>query len=271
LQEKLEQAGYPHWLRAFDGRHEWAPAGVMNEAFAWFRIQAMRGNRAARNDNFISMELKTSAAEAEKFSANGDALAAYRQYKQIGATYEELADIAAFRGKAEELSQTKPVREGLKRERNDFEEQERLSSQILGAVQSKENGEAPRSEVQSGVGPQIRDLRRRAESEKKTERAVVLKRALAGVFVGAIEAGIAALEKKDYRTAASFFSAAVEARPEAEWPLRQLAIAQAFDKDRKAALETLRRIKPSDPAEFQSWLRTEPAFQILREKHELPQ
>src|SRR5262249_17280410 len=45
LQEKLEQAGFPHWLRVFDGGHEWAPAEVMSEAFAWFRILAMRNNR----------------------------------------------------------------------------------------------------------------------------------------------------------------------------------------------------------------------------------
>jgi hypothetical protein len=79
------------------------------------------------------------------------------------------------------------------------------------------------------------------------------------------------MEKKEYRAAASYFSAAAEARPDAEWPLRQMAVAQALDKDRKGAVETLRRIKPADAAEFQKWVTTEPAFQALREKHELPQ
>jgi len=269
LQEKLEQAGFPHWLRVFAGPHEWASAEVMAEAFGWFRVQSIREKREPRDEQFIAAEFASAVAVAEKYATSGDLLAAWRQYKQIGATYEGLADSAAFRGKAEELSQTKPVREGLKRERNDFEEQERLSSQILEAVQFKENAEAPRSEDQPGVAPQVRDLRQRAESEKKAERAVVLKRALAGVFVGAIEAGGGALDRREYRLAARYFSAAVEARPEAEWPLRQLAIAQALDKDRKAALETLRRIKPSDSVEFQSWLRTEPAFAELRNRNEM--
>ena len=269
LQEKLDRSGFPHWLRVFAGRHEWAPAEVMAEAFAWFRVESIREKREPRDEQFIAAEFASAVAVAEKYAASGDLLTAWRQYKQIGATYAGLADTAAFRGKAEELSQTKPVREGLKRERNDFEAQERLSSQILGAAQSKENAEAPRSEDQPGVAPQVRDLRQRAESEKKAERAVVLKRALAGVFVGAIEAGSGALDRKEYRLAARYFSAAVEARPEAEWPLRQLAIAQALDKDRKAALETLRRIKPSDSVEFQSWLRTEPAFAELRNRNEM--
>ena len=270
LQDKLEQAGYPRWLRVFDGQHEWAPAAVMNEAFAWFRVQAMLGKREPRDERFIGDELASAVATAEKQSANGDLLAAWRQYKQIAVTYHELADAAALRTKAEELEKSKLVQAALKSERNMFGEQERLSDQILGALQSQENLEGPRSAAQSNVTQDIRDLRQRSESEKKSERAVTLKRALAGIFIGAIESGSGALEKKEYRTAERYFSAAAEARPNSEWPLRQLAIAQALAKDRKAALETLRRIKPADGAEFQNWLAAEPAFQILRGKQGLP-
>ena len=270
LQDKLEQAGYPHWLRVFDGQHEWAPAAVMNEAFAWFRVQAMLGKREPRDERFIGDELASAVATAEKQSANGDLLAAWRQYKQIAVTYHELADAAALRTKAEELEKSKLVQAALQSERNMFGEQERLSDQILGALQSQENLEGPRSAAQSNVTQDIRDLRQRSESEKKSERAVTLKRALAGIFIGAIESGSGALEKKEYRTAERYFSAAAEARPHSEWPLRQLAIAQALAKDRKAALETLRRIKPADGAEFQNWLAAEPAFQILRGKQGLP-
>jgi len=270
LQDKLEQAGYPHWLRVFDGRHEWAPAAVMNEAFAWFRVQAMREKREPRDEQFITAELSGAVAAAEKYVASRDALAASRQYKQIAATYHELADTTAFRAKAEELGKSKPAQAAIKSERNMFEEQERLSGEILGALQADDNSDTPRSEKDAKTLGQVRDLRRSADEEKKQERSVVFKRALAGVFVGAIEAGGGALDKKEYRLAARYFSAAAEARPDAEWPLRQLAIAQALNRDRKASLETLRRIKPSDVAEFQNWLATEPAFQTLRERHELP-
>jgi len=241
----------------------------MGEAFAWFRVQSMREKRESRDEQFIAAELAGAVAAAEKYAANGDVLAGARQYKQIAVTYAELADNAALRTKAEELGKSKPVQTALKGERNMFGEQERLSDQILGALQSQENLEAPRSAEQSNVAQDIRDLRQRSESEKKPERAVTLKRALAGIFVGAIESGSGALEKKEYRTAERYFSAAAEARPNSEWPLRQLAIAQALAKDQKAALETLRRIKPADGAEFQKWLDTEAAFAELRAKGEL--
>lgn len=269
LQDKLEQGGYPHWLRVFDGQHEWAPAEVMGEAFAWFRVQSMREKREPRDEKFMTAAMADVTAAAEKYAGGGEVLAAWRQYKQIAETYDEIADAGAARTKTDELGKSKQVQGALKNERNMFEEQERWSNQILGALQSQENLEAPRSAEQSNVTQDIRDLRQRSESEKKPERSIVLKRALAGIFVGAIESGSGALEKKEYGTAARYFLAAAEARPDSEWPLRQLAIAQALSKDRKAAVETLRRVKPTDPAEFQKWVAAEPAFAELRGKGDL--
>ena len=271
LQDKLEQAGYPHWLRVFDGVHEWAPAPVMEEAFAWFRMQAIRANREPRDDTFVGMELKTGVAIAEKQSANGELLSAWRQYKQIAEAYDGIIDVSPYKAKAEELGRQKAVQEALKHERNDFDEQQNLSSQILGALQSKENLEVPRSEAEPKSGADVRGLRQRAESEKRPERAVILKRALAGVFVGAIEAGNDELNKKEYESAARYFSAAAEARPEAEWPLRQLAMAQALDKNQKAAIETLKRAKSKahDAEEFVRWVQNEPAFQDLLKRPEM--
>jgi len=271
LQDKLEQAGYPHWLRVFEGMHEWAPADVMGEAFAWFRVQSMREKREPRNEDFIAGELKTSVAAAEKYSASGDGLATWRQYKQIWATFDGLVNMAEIHVQAETLAQSKPVRDALKRERSDFDDQQRMSDQILGAIQAGGNGDAPRSEEQNHAAEDARDLRVRTEKEKKPERAVVLKRALAGVFVGAIESGEGALDRKDYRTAANFLAVAAEARPDAQWPLRQLAVAQALNKDRKAAVETLRRAKATakDSGEFLMWLQAEPAFQEMRTRSEL--
>ena len=271
LQDKLEQAGYPHWLRVFDGQHEWAPAGVMNEAFAWFRVQSMREKREPRDEQFIAAEMAGAVAAGEGYVLSGDLLAASRQYKQIAAAYHELADTTAFRTKAEELGKAKPVQAALKSERNMFEDQERLSGEILGALQADDTSDTPRSETDAKTLQQVRDLRLRAEEEKKQERSVVFKRALAEVFVGAIEAGGGALDKKEYRLAARYFSAAAEARREADWPLRQLAIAQALTKDRKAALDTLRRAKTKtkDSSQFLQWLQAEPAFQEMRTRSEL--
>src|SRR5204862_7220959 len=90
LQVKLDQAGYPNWLRVFDGQHEWPPAAVMNEAFAWLRVESMLGKREPRDERYIVDELASAVATAEKQSASGDLLNAWRQYEQIAVTYHEL-------------------------------------------------------------------------------------------------------------------------------------------------------------------------------------
>src|SRR5262249_34951532 len=95
LQEILEQAGYPHWLRVFDGGHDWAPAEVNDEAFAWFRILATKTNREPRDEEFLAEKLKESLAAAEKYAESGDVLFAWRQYKQIAATFNGLLDVSS--------------------------------------------------------------------------------------------------------------------------------------------------------------------------------
>ena len=269
LQDKLEQAGYPHWLRVFDGQHQWAPAEVMEEALAWFRIQAMRSMREPHDNGFISGQFKKNLDTAEEFSTKGDVLSAWREYKQIASTFDRLLDVSSAKAKAEELARTKAVQDALKRERNDFEEQGRRDEEIFSAIRATETPQSPGSGPQEFALEQVRDLRTQSEKEKKPERVVVLKRTLGGIFIGAIERGNSMLDKKEYRSAALYFSAAAEARPDAEWPLRQLAVAQALDKNRKAVLETLRRIKPIDRGAFLAWLKSEPALEEMRAKGEL--
>src|SRR5258706_10606443 len=142
LQDKLEQAGYPNWLRVFDGQHEWAPAPVMNEAFAWFRVQSMREAREPRDEQFIAAELAGTVADAEKYTASGDLLAAWRQNEQIANTFSGLTDTPAIRAKADELGKSKAVQTALKRERSSFEDQERMSGRVFTILQSKETSEA---------------------------------------------------------------------------------------------------------------------------------
>jgi predicted esterase len=62
LDATLGALRYPHSLRRFDGPHQWAPASVMDEALAWFRLMSMKEGREERDVDFI----KVQASEAEK-------------------------------------------------------------------------------------------------------------------------------------------------------------------------------------------------------------
>lgn len=297
LDGKLEQAGFPHVLRHFDGPHEWAPADVMDEAFAWFRLMAMKQKREARDDSFIAMEKTAAAGRAHSLELSGETYEAWREYQQAIATFDGLADIASLQQAAASLAQQKSVRDGAKREAQEFQEQSRLTGEIYSGLLALKGsakghpdtpqqsdqpiaGSQPRSGLPAGHGDtvsrsdvfhqteqQIIDLREHTASEKHQDKLRIDRRALSGVFIAAAEFGDESFEAKDYAAAKDYFQLAADGNPDSVGALKELATARALDSDRKGTLEALRRAKEKskDPAAFVAWLNQEPAFAKLRE------
>jgi tetratricopeptide (TPR) repeat protein len=266
LQEKLQQAGFPRWLYIFDGPHQWAPAEAMEQALAWFRLQAMKANRQARDSAFISAQLSQAVSGANSAEHSGDLLSAYREYLQIADTFDGLTDVAALRAKAELLGKEKSLHEAAKQERRDFDEQLRLSAEVLNSISAPDENTRGQLETNGSAEDKARALRVRTEEEKRASRTLVYKRALADAFVGAMESGGAYLENRDYVRAVRAFSAATEAAPNSEWAWGNLACAHGVAGNRKEALSALRRARTvaKDKTAFAAWAKTEPAFDRIR-------
>jgi predicted esterase len=270
LDTKLAALRYSHSLRRFDGPHQWAPAIVMDEALAWFRLISMKEGHEERDGAFI----KAQAAEAEKRAKNlelaADPYGSWKEYRQAAATFDGLGEAPAFRERAVAMEKEKAVRDGAKREQQDFEEQSRLSASISAGLAALLQDATNRADTRSDVERQILRLRSRAEQEKSPQKLRVAKRALAGIFVEAMETGQERLDAKDISDARICFELAANTDPDSVWALRQVAAVRALDGDRKGALDALRRAKEKskDPAAFSVWLTDEPAFAKLRETPE---
>lgn len=267
LQEKLSQAGFPHWMRTFDGTHEWAHAQVFEEALSWFRLNAMKSSREPRDDVFVRTHVLKSTAYAESLEKDGNALAAWREYSQVAAAYDSLVDVEALRAKADLLGKEKAVHDALKKERSDFEEQQRLTATIQVALSAKRSADHDTADPANGADEKARQLHSLAEQEKNVERKVVLQRALSGVLVGCMEAGFDLLEQKDYSHAVRAFSCAAQAGPSSQWAWSNLAGAQALAGNHKDAVNALRHARDlaTDKASFATWLNSEKAFDSLRD------
>jgi predicted esterase len=299
LEEKLDEAGFPHLLRHFDGPHEWAPVAVIEQALAWFRLIAMKQGREARDPSFIAQQETSATALAQALEQSGQLYEAWREYRQAATTFDGLADIAALQQAATSLAKQKAVRDGPKREKQESEEQKELTAPILAglaslgskpksssdiaqpespistqqprsALPSPSSGAAGRTDTFQQTEQQIVDLREHAASEKRQEKMVVYRRTLAGIFIAAGEAGDENLSARNYALAKEDFQLASDANPDSAGALRALATARALDNDRKGALEALHRAKQKskDLPEFSVWLTAEPAFANL---HEDPQ
>jgi predicted esterase len=264
--EELEKLGYAHSLRAFEGPHQWAPAGTMEEGLAWFRLQAMKGGREGRDGSFIALQAAKETDRARALEQSGDLYAAWREYRQATQLLAGLADDAAFRARAGALEKDKAVRDGAKRENQEFEEQAELSRGISAGLFELQQNPLHRVEIHNTVEKQLAALRSRAEHEKREEKLRVLKRALAGLLVQAMEMGNERLDQKDSSHAKDYFELASVADPDSTWALGNLAVAGAMDGDRKGTMDALRRAKSKtkDPVRFAQWLNEEPAFAKLR-------
>lgn len=293
LDEKLEAAGFPHVLQHFDASHQWAPAEVMNEAFAWFELMAMKQNREPRDDNFIASQQKEALEHAQALEHSGDLYEAWRAYGQAAATFDGLTDTAAFREAAALLARQKAVVEGQKREKEEAREQEQLVAGIEAGMRSlrrvtasgadtpsqlaSQRGATPPAAPQGGdesaadifheTERQIVSLRDQTAAEKNQDRLRVDRRALMGVLIAAAEFGDESVDAKNFDLAREYYQLAVDAKPDSLGALKELAKAQALSNDRKGSLKTLRQAKgeTKDPASFSAWLNDEPAFAKLRQ------
>ena len=267
LDQTLGQVGFPHALRYFEGPHQWAPAEVMNEAFAWFRIIAMQESREPRDQSFVAVERQAFGARAQAAEQSGDVYTALREYREAAAAFDGIADTAAFQREAARLATQKNVRDAEKRQKRELEQQATLTSDISGALNSLGQTPTDQTGLQSQTERRIIDLRERAEHEKHADKARVLRRAVADVFAQALEAGLDRFASKDAGLAKSYFQLALAAQPDSLWALHSLAAACAASGDRKGALEAIRRSKErsEDLGAFSTWLQSESAFDKFRQ------
>jgi dienelactone hydrolase len=270
LDATLGALHYAHSLRRFDGPHQWAPASVMDEALAWFRLISMKDGHEERDMDFVKAQVAEVEKRAKILEVSGDPFGTWKEYRQAADTFDGLGEGPTFRERAVAMEKEKPVRDGAKREQQDIEEQSRLSADISSGLAALRQDGPNRADTRSNVELQISELRSRAEHEKSPQKLRVAKRALAGIFVEAMETGQERLDVKDISHARTYFELAAYADPESLWALSQVAATCALDGDRKGALEALRRTKEKskDPAAFSAWLADEPAFAKL---HDMPE
>ena len=231
----------------------------------------MKSGRESRDDSFTAAFAAQETDRAHAFEQSGEVYFAWKEYRQAAEALAGLAEKQELSAKAEALEKDKAVREGVKREKQEFDDQDQLTRDISSGLADLRENQPNRAQIRTDTGRRIFDLRDRAEHEKRAEKLRVLKRALAGVMVQAMEAGFERLDQKDPALARDYFELACETDPDSAWALSNLAVAKALEGDRKGALEALRRARSrsKEPSQFIDWLKEEPAFTKLRGTSEL--
>jgi tetratricopeptide (TPR) repeat protein len=273
LDESLQKLNHAHFLRRFDGPHQWPAANLFEEALAWLRLQAMQTGRETSDATFIGEQLTLELKRAQSFQP-ADPFAAWFEYRQAAETFNSLAIAPNLRAEQKSLETQTAVLDAAKREKQEIKQQDELSASIFNGFaslsQPHPNDNSPPATVRNNMREQILSLQTRATHEKNPDKSRVMKRALAGIFVVCMETGRARQDANEITHARDFFELAIAADPDSVWALSNLAIARAADGDKKAALETLRRTKQkwTDREAFSQWLNSQPAFAKIRDTPE---
>jgi hypothetical protein len=229
----------------------------MEEALAWFRLMAMKQHLEPRDADFIDRQRSLALSRANALERSGDLYAAWRDYRQSASTFDELGDAALsapFLQAASSLAAQKAVREGAKREKQEFQEQDLLTGDISAGLAALRQLSTNLNGSLSDTQRKIVSLRESIAHEKRFDRIRVLRRSIAGVFVEAMEAGQDRLEAKDVTLAKDYFLLASEADPESPWALNSLATARALGNDRRGTIEASAKPDPRP----KTWPRSPP-------------
>jgi hypothetical protein len=270
LDEQLETLGYRHFFQRFDGRHQWAPAPVWQQAFAWSALLEMKDKLREVDAALVAAERDRAIERLHEREQAGEVYFAWGEVRSMIAVLEGLADTDVLKDRLAKLANDPAVRAGAKQEKDDIERQSALESDILGRIQGLRDRSGDGSAVMDEASARIRDLREAVHKEKRAERVRVLRRALGGVFVSTMETGDSILDKGDARTAARYFEFGSVAMPESTWPHFSLARCHAVLGKRKAALLDLKNAREAGAtaAEVQEFVRSVPQLAAITDNLE---
>lgn len=105
--EVMKSMGFLCWVFDFNGKHEWPPKLIMNDALLWFEFDDCRRNTNRKNDPLIKNYLDKTKENAEKLEADGNILQACQEYEKGMAFLSGLVNTKSISKEIESLKKSK--------------------------------------------------------------------------------------------------------------------------------------------------------------------
>jgi dienelactone hydrolase len=266
LGHNLDKVGAINRIREFPGPHQWAPVEVVNEAFEWFQLNAMRKVLIAKDDALITAQFDAAITKVKAAENSGDIYAAYRQYQKIIQDFNQLHDLSRIAGVGERLKKTKGFAEGRKREQDEIAEQERLTGQIMVALNSSQDSPAERHTILASIDDKWQELKHAAEDPQGTSQNRVRRRARSQILAHLYEAGQSQIAKGNYSQGIINFELVSELSPKSAAPYYEQARAYCLSGDKKKTMRALKTAVERGFSEVEAL--DDPAFDKMKNDDE---
>lgn len=271
IRREREEQGSPYRVRVYPGKHQWAPATVMEEAVQYMNLKAMQAGILEKDASLIGRLYEKFKADALDAEARKDPIGELGAYRALVSDFAGLQDAKEFAPKLAALQQSSSLKAALKNEREQISDQSKLEQEITPKIDAVANNSSPDvAGLRLEVRQQLAALNDQAKHNKNEARRVIASRTFAGLFVEAMESGQRELAVRHSEKAEAYFDLMRQVSDE-PWPVLLLAEMHATAGNRKLAIRDLqeavkrglkdRSVIENDP-QLQG-LKSDPDFQKL--------
>ena len=239
IRHDREQQRLQYRVLVFKGRHQWAPADVMEEALQYLNLKAMQAGHVDRDPAFIDRMFEKIKAQAEEAESKKDAISQLNAYRLLVSDFSGLHEMKEYESKLSSLESSPALKAALKHEREQITEQLKLEEEIAPKIDAlADNSVQDSTSLRIEIRQQMGALRDQAKRSKNEEKRLICSRAFSGIFVRAMEDGQRELESHHFEKAETYFDMMSQTSDDA-WPALGLADTHAASGNRKLAIKDL--------------------------------
>jgi pimeloyl-ACP methyl ester carboxylesterase len=136
--ENMKSMGFLYWVLEFNGKHEWPPKQIMDEALLWFEFDDCRRNTSRKNDPLIKDYLDKTRENAVRLEADGDILQACQEYEKGMAFLSGLVNTKSISKEIESLKKSKVYIDQLDKKQYAHNLEIRLQQGYIQALNQKD-------------------------------------------------------------------------------------------------------------------------------------
>lgn len=240
LARAFDRLGLANRFATFEGGHDWLTPALADEAIAWLELQAIKTNRRARDEAFVTDVFNQNLGRARAAEAAGKSYEAYTRFADLAGDFKGLKDVAEFEKRAAELKDAKEIKQAIKQEdEQEREQQVRVRELFTLREAMKANDERPLA--YADLQKNFAALKKRSDAPQASPERAVARRIINQFFVHLSEEARFLTSRKQYGAAVENLTLLTLIAPDNPRVLYNLACAYALNRDRNRALETLRR------------------------------
>lgn len=127
-----------HQLVVFDGKHEWPPLSIMEQAFLWLELDAMRNNLIKKDLALIETVSKQLKEECEKTVKEKNIYEQFNAYSKAVNYLNGLSDVSWFSSRKEQLKGFASLNQIIKQRKEQFVKEFNLQQKYMAAIPDKD-------------------------------------------------------------------------------------------------------------------------------------